>query len=292
MIDGTVGVMPPLRKRAPWNAKLYSGGAICGFILVAMVGPGLLTEYTPFAQNMMERLRPPVWIAGALQGHLLGTDHLGRDIWARIVYGTRISGSIAVLAVVCAGTVGTVLGLLGGYLGGMVDLAVGATTDFMLSFPFMLTALLMVAVMGPSLINLVFVLAIASWPTYARIARTETASLRASDFVSAARAMGLGPFGIMRRHILPNIMNSLIVIASLEVARLMISEAFLSFLGVGVPPPLPAWGSMIADGRSYMLQQWWLAAFPGLAIFISAVGINLLGDALRDLWDPHLRGRG
>jgi peptide/nickel transport system permease protein len=281
--------MPSARKRAPWNAKLYSGGAICGVILVAMVGPGLFTGHTPFAQNMMERLRPPIWLSGALHGHVLGTDHLGRDILARIVYGTRISGSIAVLAVVCAGTVGTALGLIGGYLGGMVDLAVGAATDFMLSFPFMLTALLMVAVMGPSLINLVVVLAIASWPTYARIARTETVALRERDFVSAATAMGLEPLGIMRRHILPNMMNSLIVIASLEVARLMISEAFLSFLGVGVPPPLPAWGSMIADGRSYLLQQWWLATFPGLAIFISAVGINLLGDALRDIWDPRLR---
>lgn len=291
MIDGAAAVMPPLRKRAPWNAKLVTGGAICGLLLMAMAAPGLLAGRDPLAQSMMERLRPPAWMAGAARGHVLGTDHLGRDIWARIVYGARISGSIAVLAVICAGTVGTALGVLGGYLGGGVDLAIGAATDFMLSFPFILTALLLVAVLGPNLLNLVLVLAIASWPTYARIARTETVSLRAREFIAAARAMGLGPLGIMRRHILPNIMNSLIVIASLEVARLMISEAFLSFLGVGVPAPLPAWGSMIADGRSYLLQQWWLATFPGVTIFVSALGINLLGDALRDRWDPHLRGR-
>jgi peptide/nickel transport system permease protein len=269
--------------------KLFSGILVCGFILSTIAFSGAITQKDPLQQDISQRLKPPFWIVGSVPGHILGTDNLGRDIAARLVYGARISWAIASIAVIFAGGIGTILGVLSGYFSGTMDLVIGAITDFMLAFPFILTALLVAAVMRPAVINLVIVLAISNWPTYTRIARTETASVREREFVLAATAIGRNSQGILRYHILPNISNSMIVIASLEVARLMVSEAFLSFLGVGVPDPLPAWGSMIAQGRDYLLQQWWLATLPGVAIFLSVIGMNLIGDGLRDLLDPRSR---
>jgi peptide/nickel transport system permease protein len=280
------------RIRFPGALRLYASLSICGGLVLAALFPTLLTHGDPFRQELAHRLRPSFWAAGALPGHPLGTDSLGRDVLARLVYGARLSIPIAVAAAAAAGTFGTLLGLMAGYLGHVVDLGVVALADFMLSFPFMLTALLIAAVLGAGVLNLVLVLAVSTWPTYARIARADVMSVQHEEFITAARAIGLRTPAILRRHVLPNISASIIVIASLEVARLMIAEAFLSFLGVGIPAPLPSWGSMIADGRNYLLQQPWLATIPGLALVLSAIGFNLLGDALRDLMDPRLRRIG
>jgi peptide/nickel transport system permease protein len=263
---------------------------ITGVLLFAAAAPGALAHRDPVQQQLADRLRPPAWSPGGTRDHPLGTDSLGRDVLARVVYGTRFSVPIAVAAVTAAGAFGTLLGLVAGYFGGTADLVVVALADFMLSFPFILTALLVAAVLGAGILNLVLVLAVGTWPTYARIARAEAASVRPREFVTAARAAGLRTAAILRRHLLPNISGSLVVIGSLEVARLLIAESFLSFLGLGIPAPLPSWGGMIADGRNYLLQQPWLTTIPGLAIVVSATAFNLLGDAVRDMLDPRSRG--
>jgi peptide/nickel transport system permease protein len=296
----TTSAVAPSRV-GPWRRRRIGAGqswklsvslAVGTALVLAIAAPGLFTPRDPLAQALAERLRPPAWSRGGAAAHPLGTDALGRDVLARVVYGARLSVPVAVSAVAAAGIAGTSLGVVAGYFGGAVDLIVIALADFMLSFPFMLTALLVAAVLGPGVFNLIVVLAISTWPTYARIARAEAASVRRREFMMAARALGLRTGTMLRRHLLPNISSSLIVIASVEVARLMIAEAFLSFLGLGVPSPLPSWGGMIADGRVYLLQQPWLATAPGLAILTSATAFNLLGDVLRDALDPGLRIRG
>jgi peptide/nickel transport system permease protein len=262
---------------------------VCALLACSTLFPDAFTAQNPLRQDLAGRLRPPIWVTGGTPAHPFGTDSLGRDVLARVVYGIRLSVPVAVAAVAAAGAVGTSLGVAAGYFGGAVDLVVVALADFMLSFPFMLTALLVAAVLGGGLLNIVLVLAVSTWPTYARIARAEAATVRRLEFIDAARAIGAGTVSMLRRHVLPNIAGSLIVIATLEVARLMIAEAFLSFLGVGIPSPLPSLGGMIADGRTYLIQQPWLATIPGAAIMMSASAFNLLGDVLRDRFDPRQR---
>ncbi len=292
-ILGTASALPQARSRNPrarrggpiW--KLCTGVAICTLLASAALFPGAFTRSDPLQQQLADRLLPPGWSHGGSMAHPLGADALGRDLLARVIYGARYTPPISMAAVAAAGTVGTVLGIVAGYFGGLVDLVIIALADFMLSFPFILTALLIAAVLGAGVINLIVILALGTWPTYTRIARAETASMRHREFMTAARAMGLRTVVMLRRHLLPNISSSLIVIGSLEVARLMIAEAFLSFLGFGVPPPLPSWGNMIATGRDYLIQQPWLVTVPGLAIMLSATAFNFLGDALRELLDPR-----
>ncbi len=288
---------PALPRVGSWNRrargggpvwKLYASLAVCVLLASAVLFPGAFTRSSPLQQQLGDRLLAPGWSRGGSTVHPLGTDALGRDLLARVVYGARYTPPISIAAVAAAGTVGTILGVVAGYFGGLVDLVIIALADFMLSFPFILTALLVAAVLGAGVFNLIVILALGSWPTYARIARAETASMRHREFMTAARAMGLRTAAMLRRHLLPNISSSLIVIGGLEVARLMIAEAFLSFLGLGVPPPLPSWGNMIATGRDYLIQQPWLVIVPGLAIMLSATAFNFLGDALRELLDPRL----
>jgi peptide/nickel transport system permease protein len=224
-----------------------------------------------------------------LKGHLLGTDYLGRDLLSRIMYGTRVSLVVGVCAVLIQVLIGVSLGLVAGYYGGKLDSVISFLVNCMMGFPFILLAMSLVAVLGPSLENIIVALGFTGWPVFTRVTRIETFRLREREFVLAATAQAFSTARILSRHILPNLLPSIVVLGTVEVARAIIQESLLSFLGLGIKPPTPSWGTMLAEGRNYMLLQWWLAAFPGAAIFLSALGINLLGDALRDLIDPHLR---
>jgi ABC-type dipeptide/oligopeptide/nickel transport system permease subunit len=266
---------------------LAAGGLILGVAVCAAVLAPALAPHDPYAQAVGARLIPPVWEEGGGWANPLGTDPLGRDLFSRIIYGARISISAAALAVAVSMVLGVLMGLVAGYYGGRLDTVISNLVNLMLAFPFLLLALAAVAVVGPGFRNMVIVLGLTGWPIYTRVVRAETLKYREREFVLAARALGLGSWRVIRGHVLPNLINTIIVMASLEVARMIILESFLSFLGLGIQPPTPSWGSMLGEGRVYMFTHWWLAAFPGLAIFITTLGINLFGDGLRDLLDPH-----
>ena len=270
--------------------KAALGGLLVLLVVVAsaVLAP-VIAPYDPTAQEITRRLKPPGWAAPEAGLNLLGTDHLGRDILSRIIFGTRISLIIGLSAVAVAGTLGTLLGLVAGYRGGRVDDLCMRLTDTMLAMPFILLALAVIAVLGPSLRNIIFVLGITGWVSYARVVRAEVLTLRTREFVAAAQALGGGGGRIIFRHLLPNVLTPVIVIATLEVARMIILESALSFLGLGIQPPTPTWGGMLADGRVYISTAWWLATFPGLAILVTVLGINLFGDGLRDTLDPRLK---
>jgi ABC-type dipeptide/oligopeptide/nickel transport system permease subunit len=266
---------------------LAAGGLILGVAVCAAVLAPALAPHDPYAQAVAARLIPPVWEEGGGWTNPLGTDPLGRDLLSRIIYGARISISAAALAVAVSMVLGVLMGLVAGYYAGRVDTVISNLVNLMLAFPFLLLALAAVAVMGPGFRNMVIVLGLTGWPISTRVVRAETLKYREREFVLAARALGLGSWRVIQGHVLPNLINTIIVMASLEVARMIILESFLSFLGLGIQPPTPSWGSMLGEGRVYMFTHWWLAAFPGLAIFITTLGINLFGDGLRDLLDPH-----
>ena len=295
-LPDTAGVedAPPsiirLILRKMWHLRLgvFGGFLILCLLLTAVYCP-LIAPYDPYKQNIMNRLKPPVWIEGGKSEHLLGTDHLGRDLLARIMYGSRVSLVVGVCAVVLQVIIGVALGLVAGFYGGKADSVISFMVNSMMGFPFILLAMSLVAVLGPSLQNIIIALGVTQWTVFTRITRIETMKAREQEFVLAATSLAFSTKRILLRHILPNLVPSLVVLATVEVARAIIRESLLSFLGLGIQPPTPSWGSMLAEGRDYMLMQWWLAAFPGAAIFISALGINLLGDALRDIMDPHLR---
>jgi peptide/nickel transport system permease protein len=265
--------------------------AVGGVVLVIAIGAAalapLIAPHDPYAQAVGLRLIPPVWDVGGSWSNILGTDPLGRDLLSRIIYGARISISAGALAVTVSMILGVLMGLLAGYYGGRVDTVISNAVNLMLAFPFLLLALAAVAVIGPGFRNMVIVLGVTGWPIYTRVVRAETLKYREREFILAARALGLGSPRIIWGHVLPNLVNTIIVMSSLEVARMIILESFLSFLGLGIQPPTPSWGAMLGEGRVYMFTHWWLAAFPGLAIFITTLGINLFGDGLRDLLDPH-----
>jgi len=273
----------------------YKSGSIGLMIVVILVSTALLAPWIaphdPFEQNLRHRLMPPSWMSGGNPDNFLGTDLIGRDILSRIIYGSRISLLVGVCTVALAGFFGVLIGLLGGYYGGRLDYWVVTLINMMWSFPFILLALVIVAVLGTSLVNVILALAATSWVSFARIIRGEVMAVKARDFVQAERAFGAGNLRIMFRLILPNVSSSIFVIATIEFVRAIIRESFMSFLGVGVPPTIPSWGGMLADSRAFMLVMWWLAAFPGLAIFLSALGVNLMGDGLRDFFDPRIRSK-
>jgi peptide/nickel transport system permease protein len=270
------------------KAALLGLGIVLLVVVAALCAP-LISPVDPFLQEVTHRLKPPLWTGEDGQTYYLGTDHLGRDILSRLIYGSRISLVIGVCAVSLAGTLGTLLGLVAGYQGGRIDDLCMRLTDTMLAMPFILLALAVIAVLGSSLQNIIFVLGITSWVSYARVVRAEVLTLRTREFVAAAQALGGRGARIIFRHLLPNVLTPVIVIATLEVARMIILESALSFLGLGVQPPTPTWGGMLADGRAYLSTAWWLATVPGLCIMLSVLGINLLGDWLRDVLDPRLQ---
>jgi peptide/nickel transport system permease protein len=263
-------------------------------IMMAVAGLALFAEHlaprSPTAQQILLRLKPPGF-KDPRSGKVawLGTDHLGRDILSRIIYGSRVSLLVSLPAVAASALLGLTLGLLAGYYGGAIESVVMRGVDLQLAFPFILLALSIVALMGPSLRNIIIVFAVTTWPVYARTTRGVVLALRAQEFVQAARALGASDQRILWRHIAPGVVSPLLVLASFEVARMIILESALGFLGLGVPPPTPTWGNMLADGRDYLRDAWWIAAFPGLAIMFTAAGSNFLGDGLRDMLDPTLR---
>ena len=276
--------------RRLWRLKWgMAAAALLLLIVASAVLAPWLAPYDPLAVDIQHRLAPPVWMDGGTPKHLLGTDQVGRDLLARMIYGGRVSLMVGVTAVLISATIGVLTGLTAGYFGPRVDWLIMALVNVMLSFPFVLLALAVIAVLGPSLLNMIIVLAVADWPLYVRVIRAETLAMRERDFVTAGRALGMSHARIVFRQIFPNLVSVIVVIATLQVARVIILESFLSFLGLGVQPPTPAWGNMLGEGRVYMLNSWWIAAFPGLAIFVTTLAINLMGNALRDWLDPHMK---
>lgn len=268
--------------------------ALFGLIVVALViGTALaapwVSPFDPIAQDIGNRLKPPGWrdAAGAL--HPLGTDHLGRDLLARVIFGAQPALFVAAAAVLISGVLGMITGLLGGYFGGRIDDVLMRLADIQLAFPFILLAIAVIGVLGPSLPTIIVVIGVSSWVVYARVVRGAVLTLREREFVQAAHALGGGDGRVLVRHILPNAFAPWLVVATLDMARVIVIESALSFLGLGVQPPTPTWGGMLADGRVYITTAWWLATFPGLAILVTVLGINLFGDGLRDTLDPRLK---
>jgi peptide/nickel transport system permease protein len=255
---------------------------------VALLAPAI-SPHDPLEQDVARRLLPPVWLAGGGPEHLLGTDQLGRDILSRIIHGSRISLLIGVLSVVLSLPIGVCLGLLAGYFRGRLDDITMRIADVQLAFPFILLALTIAGVLGPSPRNVVLILAIGGWVIYARLARGQVLSLREKEFIEAARSLGGGNLRILVMHVLPNVVSPIIVVGTFAVAQMILLESSLSFLGLGVPPPTPSWGGMLSDGRAYITVAWWLSTFPGAAIMLAVLGVNFVGDWLRDLLDPRLQ---
>jgi len=281
-----------LRRRRAWGLfrrpQAVLGLAALTLVIVIAIGASFIAPHDPYVQSLDERLRPPFWSGGNL-AHPLGTDQLGRDILSRLIYGARISMAVGLAAVLISGSLGVAAGVTAGFYGGLVDEGLMRLVDLRLALPFILLVIAVIAVFGPSLLNLIVILGLTGWAPYARVVRAEVLSIRERELVTAARALGASDGRLMIRHILPNTLASAIVIGSLELAQMIVTESALSFLGLGVQPPTPSWGSMLGEGRDYLLTSWWLATFPGLAIALTAVAINLVGDWLRDLLDPRLQ---
>ena len=260
-------------------------------MLAAVFAP-VLAPHDPVAADITQKLIPPMWMEGGSSEHVLGTDRFGRDVLSRIIYGSRISLIVSLVAIGVAGTVGTLLGLVSGYRGGLTDTILMRLTDIGLSLPTILIAVVLVAVSEPSFQNVILVIALLLWPRFARQMRGETLAIKEQDFVALAVVAGRSSAWIIRRHIFPNVVPTLLVISTLQVGYVILLEGTLSFLGVGVPPPNPAWGLMIADGRGFLATAWWISLFPGLAMLLTVLAVNLMGDWLRDHLDPKLRQLG
>ncbi len=276
-----------LRKLIENKGAIFGLIMVLGVVVSAVFAP-VLSPHDPILQDVEKRLLPPMWQTGAEPQYLLGTDHLGRDIVSRLIYGARISIVISVSAVAFSAILGTLVGLFSGFYGGKVDNIFMRIADVQLAFPFILLAIAIIAVLGPNLQNIIIVMGITGWVIYARVVRAEVLSLREKEFITAVKALGGSNGRIIFHHLLPNVIPPIIVIITLEMARMIIMEAALSFLGLGIQPPTPSWGGMLADGRVYLATSWWLATFPGLVIMLVVLGINLLGNWLRDILDPRL----
>lgn len=251
------------------------------FVVVGVAAP-LFAPMDPNLQNLSARLLPPL-----TEGHLLGTDLLGRDVLSRLLYGTRVSLIVGFSAVFFSGLIGIAVGLVSAYFGGWIDTVLMRLVDAWMAFPFLLLAIAVVAVLGPGLTNIVIALVITGWVTYARLVRGEALSMREREFVLASKGLGASHIALMVKHILPNIFPAVLVVATLELGVAIVTEASLSFLGLGASASEPSWGAMLADGRAYIGNAWWLATLPGLAIFVVVLAVNILGDAIRDALDPH-----
>ena len=293
--------IPALRKGYA-GARRYPvfSLAIMLFVLVIpAIFANWIAPHDPVVGKLSDRLIPPFWVEAEGEGlyarpggsmeHILGTDKLGRDILSRMIYGARISLTVAAISIILAGTVGTTLGLISGYFGGGIDHLIMRLVDISLSIPAILFALVLAIVLGPSFQTVIIVIVSIFWSRYARLVRGETLSLKAQDFVARAKVAGASNTRIITHHLFPNVVNTLIVLATLEVGQVILLEATLSFLGAGIPRPNPAWGLMIASGRELLVTAWWVAFWPGIAILLSVISMNLLGDWLRDKLDPKLR---
>lgn len=270
--------------RLPWVPA-----AIIAVLVVVAVGAPLLAPYSPTAQSLPDKLLPPAWLEGGSAKHLLGTDLLGRDVLSRLLYGARVSLAVAVSALLAGGMVGLALGIASGYLGGRVDSVLMRVVDATLTFPTILIALLLAVSLGAGLRTMVIAITLILWARFARVVRGEVLAVKTRDFVALARVHGCSHLRIMAVHILPNVMNTFMVLLSLHIGFVILVEASLSFLGAGIPPPTPSWGQMVADGRSHIASAWWLSVLPGAAIVLVVLAFNLFGDWLRDWLDPRLR---
>lgn len=259
------------------------------FLFIALAGPALLSSHHYAEMNLSIWMLPPFWMEGGSWEYPLGTDELGRDTLSRIMYGARIAFIVAGVVVIVSASVGVLLGLMSGYFGGLIDTIIMRIVDIQWTFPAMLLAIAVMAILGTSLPNLLLVVAITQWVSYARTVRGVVLSLKEEDFVTASRSIGANSAHIIFRHILPNVMAPVLVLATFGVGRIVLMEASLSFLGLGVPPPTPSWGSMISLGRQHLFTAWWLVTLPGAALTLLVLGVNQLGDGLRDLLDPRLR---
>jgi peptide/nickel transport system permease protein len=275
-------------RRVPW---LTAAGV--GFVLLvgaAAAAAPWLAPADPERQSLRGRLSPPTREGADGRAHLLGTDHLGRDVLSRVIYGSRVSLIVGFSAVVIGGLLGSTLGILAGFAGGRLDGAVMTVADAQLAFPFILLAIGIIAVLGPSFPTLIVVIGLSGWVSYARILRSQVLVLRSREFVEAIHALGGSVARIILRHVLPNVLSSIVVVATLELARSIVLEATLSFLGLGIQPPTPSWGGMIQEGRDYLDSAWWIATCPGIVLMLTSIVVSRTGDGLRDLLDPTLRG--
>jgi peptide/nickel transport system permease protein len=288
-----------LRPPKPWHRRrlwrtLRRGSGLFNLtylvlVIVAAVTAPWVTAHDPTASEPAVRLRPPVWQQGGAGTNMLGTDQLGRDVYTRLVYGSRISLVVGLSTVGISAVLGSALGLLAGYFGGRLGVGLMRLADVQLAFPFLLLAVAVVAVIGTGLLNVVLVLGIAGWAGFARVVRAQVLSVKEREYVEAVRAIGANQWTILTRHLVPNVLTPVIVLATATVANNIVVEASLTFLGLGVQPTLPSWGSMLADARDYLAVAWWMGIFPGLALMLTVLTINLLGDWLRDYLDPTLR---
>lgn len=266
-----------------WAALL-----VLAVVTLGAAAAPLLAPHRPLKQSLAKRLQSPSWIAGGAPEHPMGTDQLGRDVLSRILHGGRISLVVGLLAVLLSGSVGTLLGLISGYAGGVVDRLLMRLAEIQLAFPFILLVVAIVSVLGASTTNVVLALGISGWVIYAKLVRAQVLTLRELAYVEAARGLGAHGHRILFRHVLPNALSPVVVLASFSVAQMIILESALSFLGLGVQPPTPTWGGMLADSRTYLASAWWLATFPGLVLMLTVLAINMVGDWLRDLLDPTM----
>jgi peptide/nickel transport system permease protein len=271
-------------KEAPTLPLMILMGMIFLAVFADWVSP-----HSPIRGAIGKSLLPPVWMDGGNSSHLLGTDRFGRDILSRLIYGARVSMSVAFLSISITASFGTVVGLISGYYGGRIDTFMMRIADLFLSIPGILIALLLAVIFGPSYTNVIIIVLVILWPRFARQVRGETLSIKEMDFVVLARAMGSSSFNIMRNHIFPNVIPSLLVLSTFEVGFVVILEATLAFLGVGIPPPNPSWGIMISEGRNYLETAWWMSLFPGIGIGLTVFSLNMAGDWVRDKLDPKLR---
>jgi peptide/nickel transport system permease protein len=265
------------------NPLALVGMAIVILLLLMAIFAPLLAPGSPYAQSLTQRLLPPS------AAHWFGTDELGRDIYTRVVHGGRVTLTIVLLVAIIVAPVGLAIGTAAGYFGGLLDTVLMRITDIFLAFPRLILALAFVAALGPGIENAVIAIALTAWPPYARVARAETLTLRESDFISAVRLQGASSLRILLRHVMPLCLSSVIIRVTLDMAGIILTAAGLGFLGLGAQPPIPEWGAMVSSGRAFLLDQWWVATIPGIAIFVVSLGFNLLGDGLRDVLDPKQR---
>jgi peptide/nickel transport system permease protein len=274
-------------RKLAGNPAALAGVLILALVVMAAIGAPWVAPHDPATQSLIRRFSPPMWAPGGSATYPLGTDQVGRDVLSRMIHGARISLLVGTLAVVVSLLVGVTLGLLSGFRGGAIDTVIMTIVDVTWSFPQLLLALAFVAALGPSVVTIILVLVLTGWERYARVVRAEVLALREKDFVEAARALGIGSARIVFRHLLPNTFSSIVVLSTLQVAQAILQEAALSFLGVGSGRAYPTWGQMIALGRDFVTVAWWLPTFPGLAILLTVLAINLVGDRLRDALDPR-----
>ena len=263
-------------------------GTVLGFLIIAAVFTPWLAPHEPLAASVRQRLTPPVWYEKGTTNYILGADTVGRDLLSRLMYGARISLLVASVALVTGTVVGTTIGLISGFYGGLLDEVLMRIVDVWFGLPFVLIALVIAVLLHPSLTTMMTLLALFTWAGFVRNVRAEVLTLKTRDYVSLARIAGASNTRILVQHILPGVTNTVLVLASLRAGQLILTEAFLSFLGAGIPPPTPTWGSMIADGRSYLRDAWWISVFPGVAIFLTVMSLNFMGDWIRDRLDPRL----